>query len=119
LFNEGFYRDLAGGILEAFGRLFTSRVRLYVHATRDAIDGGVITADTLRVAPHLAHLLDHLRVNGLVRSLPCDERTLRTYSSEDVRMQICGGDPAWRDLVAPEVAARIEAAGAFGFTCDR
>jgi hypothetical protein len=119
LFNEGFYRDLAGGILEAFGRLFTSRVRLYVHATRDAIDGGVITADTLRVAPHLAHLLDHLRVNGLVRSLPCDERTLRTYSSEDVRMRICGGDPAWRDLVAPEVAARIEAAGAFGFTCDR
>jgi hypothetical protein len=118
LFNEGFYRDLAGGILEAYGRLFTKRVSMYVHATRDPIDGRVITADTLRVPSHLSHLLDHLRVNGLIRPLPCDEAELRTYSSEDVRARICGGDPTWRDLVAPEVAERIEKQGAFGFTCD-
>ena len=118
LFNEGFYKDLAGGILEAFGRLFTKRVWMYVQATRDPIDGRVITADTLRVAPHLSHLLDHLRVNGLIRPLPYDEARLRTYSSEDVRSRICGGDPSWRDLVTPEVAERIERQGAFGFTCD-
>ena len=118
LFNEGFYKDLAGGILEAYGRLFTKRVWMYVHATRDVIDGRVITADTLRVSQHLGHLLDHLRVNGLIRPLPCDESQLRTYSSEDVRARICGGDPTWRDLVAPEVAERIERQGAFGFTCD-
>ena len=78
----------------------------------------MITADTLRVSQHLGHLLDHLRVNGLIRPLPCDESQLRTYSSEDVRARICGGDPTWRDLVAPEVAERIERQGAFGFTCD-
>jgi hypothetical protein len=118
LFNEGFYKDLGGGILEAFGRLFTKQVWMYVHATRDAIDGRVITAETLRVAPHLSHLLDHLRINGLIRPLSCDESRLRTYSSEDVRARICGGDPSWRELVAPEVAERIEKLGAFGFTCD-
>jgi hypothetical protein len=118
LFNEGFYKDLSGGILEAFGRLFTRRVRLYVHPTRDAIDGRVITADTLRVAPHLAHLLEHLRANRFMRPLPCDEAALRTYSSDDVRARICSGDPAWKELVAPEVAAHIEAHGIAGFTCD-
>ncbi len=94
LFNEAHYRGLAGGILEAFGRLFTHGVRLYVQPTRDTIDGGVVTADTLRVAPHLAPLLEHLRANGLIRPLPCD--------------------PAWRELVVPEVAALIEARGYFG-----
>jgi len=118
LFNESHYRDLAGGILEAFGRLFTHRVRMYVHPTRDPVDGRVVTAESLRVAPHLAHLLDHLRVNGLVRPLARDEGDLRTYSSEDVRTRICSGDPAWKELVAPEVAARIESTGAFGFRCD-
>jgi hypothetical protein len=117
LFDERHYRDLSGGILEAFGRLFAHGVRLYVQPTRDAVDGRVVTADTLRVAPHLAHLLDHLRVNGLIRPLPCDEATLRTYSSEDVRMRICSGDPSWRELVTPTVAALIEDRGFFGARC--
>ena len=117
LFNESHYQHLEGGILEAFGRLFTHRVRLYVHPTRDMLDGRVITADTVTVAPHLTHLLEHLRVNGLIRALPCDESTLRTYSSEEVRSRICSGDPSWRDLVAPEVAAHIDRHGYFGARC--
>ena len=117
LFNESHYQHLDGGILEAFGRLFTHRVRLYVHPTRDMLDGRMITADTVTVAPHLTHLLEHLRVNGLIRGLPCDESALRTYSSEEVRSRICSGDPSWKDLVAPEVAAHIERYGYFGARC--
>jgi hypothetical protein len=117
LFNESHYQHLEGGILEAFGRLFTHRVRLYVHPTRDMLDGRVITADTVTVAPHLTHLLEHLRGNGLIRGLPCDESALRTYSSEEVRSRICSGDPSWRDLVAPEVAAHIDRHGYFGARC--
>jgi hypothetical protein len=108
VFNEGHYKGLQGGILEAFGRLFTHAVRLYVYPTRDVIDGRVITADTLQVSPHLVHLLDHLRVNALIRPLPCNEQSLRTYSSEEVRSRICSGDPSWKELVTPEVAAQIE-----------
>ena len=117
LFNDAHYRQLPGGILEAFGRLFTKSVRLYVQPTRDAIDGRVISADSLQVAPHHAHLLEHLRTNGLIRGLPCDPATLRTYSSEDVRSRICSGDPSWRELVAPEVATLIERQGYFGAEC--
>ena len=46
-----------------------------------------------------------------------DHDTLRTYSSEDVRSRICSGDPSWRDLVAPEVAALIDRHGYFGRSC--
>ncbi len=118
LFNESHYRDLGGGILEAFGRLFTHSVRLYVYPTRDPIDGRKITADTLKVAPHLSHLLQHLLANGLVQSIPCEDGALRTYSSEEVRSRICSGDPSWKDLVDPAVAKIIEATGYFGARCD-
>jgi hypothetical protein len=118
VFNEGHYRGLSGGILEAFGRLFTHAVRLYVYPTRDVIDGRVITAETLTVAPHLVHLLDHLRVNALIRPLHCNEQSLRTYSSDEVRSRICSGDPSWKELVAPEVAAQIEAKRYFSGRCE-
>ena len=118
LFNESHYRNLSGGILEAFGRLFTQAVRLYVQPTRDPIDGRVVTADTLHVAPHLGHLLDHLRVNGLIRPLPCDERSLCSYSSDEVRARICSGDPSWKELVTPEVADLIGRNGYFGGRCE-
>jgi len=113
LFNDAHYRTLAGGILEAFGRLFTKSVRLYVQPTRDVIDGRVVSADTLQVAQQHAHLLEHLRTNGLVKSLPGDPHTLRTYSSDEVRSRICSGDPSWRDLVAAEVATLIDRHGYF------
>ncbi len=118
LFNESHYRDLGGGILEAFGRLFTHAVRLYVYPTRDPIDGRKITADMLKVAPHLSHLLQHLLANGLVQSIPCEDGDLRTYSSEEVRSRICSGDPSWKDLVDPAVAKIIEATGYFAARCD-
>jgi hypothetical protein len=117
LFDERHYENLEGGILESFGRLFTHRVRLYVHPTRDPGDGRIITADTVDVPPHLVHLLQHLRVNGLVRGLPFDEGTLRTYSSEEVRTRICAGDPSWRGYVPAAVATQIDRHGYFGATC--
>ncbi len=118
IFDERHYAALPGGILEAFGRLFTNAVRLYVHPTRDAIDGRMMTVENLRVSPHLAPLLEYLRVNGLLNGLHCEEATLRTYSSDEVRDRICSGDPTWKDLVVPEVAALIESKGLFGGRCD-
>ena len=39
LFNEQYYAGLEGGILEAFGKLFTKDLRIYVYPLRDAATG--------------------------------------------------------------------------------
>src|ERR1700722_7536603 len=39
LFNEKYYTGLEGGILEAFGKLFTKDLRLYVYPLRDRATG--------------------------------------------------------------------------------
>src|SRR5262249_29880277 len=51
IFDEKYYTDLAGGILESFGRLFKNDLRLYVYPQLDPETGAVVTADDLRVAP--------------------------------------------------------------------
>ena len=49
LFDEMYYSDLDGGILEAFGRLLKHNVRIYVYPALDNHTGELIAADTLKV----------------------------------------------------------------------
>jgi len=57
LFEEKWYADLAGGLLEAFGRLFKNRVRLYVYPGGDAATGKIRTALEAKVTAEQKHLL--------------------------------------------------------------
>ncbi|MFM8468902.1 MAG: TonB-dependent receptor, partial [Limisphaerales bacterium] len=51
IFEEKYYGDLEGGILESLGRLFKNDLKLYVYPLRDDKTGALITAGNLRVAP--------------------------------------------------------------------
>src|SRR5437762_1890089 len=69
VFEEKYYTDLEGGILEAFGRLFKNDLRLYVYPFQDPTTGSIITAGNLRVAPHLRHLYSYLLENQFIQSI--------------------------------------------------
>jgi hypothetical protein len=56
LFDEKYYTDLSGGILESFGRMFKNDLKLYVYPLLESKTGSLITAANLRVAPNLRHL---------------------------------------------------------------
>ena len=49
LFDEMYYSDLDGGILEAFGRLLKHNVRIYVYPALDNSTGELVSAETLQV----------------------------------------------------------------------
>src|SRR6185369_118286 len=59
IFEEKYYADLEGGILESFGRLFKNALKLYIYPLKDPT-GAVITARNLSVAPNLQHLYAYL-----------------------------------------------------------
>ncbi len=108
IFEEKYYTDLEGGILESFGRLFKNDLKLYVYPFREAKTGALISAGNLRVAPHLRHLYSYLVENRLIESLrDYDERCLPIFS-RDVLAKIRAADPAWETMVPPAVAAMIK-----------
>lgn len=108
LFNETYYKDLEGGILESFGRLFKNDLKIYTYPQLDDATKSLITAGNLRVAPHLRHLYAYLVENRLIESLrDYDEACLPIQSREVLRL-LRAGDAAWEKLVPAPVADLIK-----------
>jgi hypothetical protein len=99
LFNEQYYAELPGGILQAVGSLFQAGVRLYVYPMRDEATGAVTTVESLRVAPHLRHLYVHLVENGLIVPIhQVNEDELHILPREALA-KIQSRDPSWEAMV--------------------
>jgi hypothetical protein len=53
IFDEKYYRDLSGGILEAFGKLFYKDLKVYMYPYKDEETGEFITSENLKVHPRM------------------------------------------------------------------
>ena len=114
ILDERYYTDLAGGILEAFGRLFKNKLRFYVCPGKDPDTGELVTAADLQVAPHLRHLYEYLLENGLIKSLTDINQDYLGYFSSDILEKIRCGDTSWEDMVPEEVGRMIRERELFG-----
>ncbi len=116
LFDPRFYEGLEGGILEAMGKLFSDNTHVYVYPAR--IDDRLISLDTVEVAPHLVHLLEHLVANdAMVPARYYNEEHLRIIPPE-VFKQINSGRPGWEDSVPEQVVEAIKSRRLYGYRGD-
>jgi hypothetical protein len=115
MFDESYYADLDGGILEAFGRMFKNDLKLYIYPVRETPGGAVMTARNLDIAPHLRHLHAHLLENRLIEDLrDCREEYLGIFARELLE-QIRSGNPAWEPQVPRRVVSMIRERRLFGW----
>ena len=105
LFEEKWYVQLDGGLLESLGRLFKNELRLYVYPGLDPGSGERRSAAQAAIAPHLRKLFEHLLDNGYIIPVKPTESLELRYSGTDIRAMIAAGDERWKELV-PEVVAR-------------
>jgi hypothetical protein len=114
LFDEKYYADLAGGVLESFGRLFKNDTRLYVYPLKDQKSGELATVSNLQVAPHLQKLYGHLVDRACILPLHGYDSECLGIFSRDVAKRIQAGDPSWESEVPPEIGEVIKRRGYFG-----
>ena len=69
IFDEKYYLNLEGGILEALGRMFKSGLKLYVYPMIDEETGELVTATKLEVAPNLRSLYRYLIDNEFIQEI--------------------------------------------------
>lgn len=113
IFDEQYYTDLAGGLLESLGRLFKGATKLYVYPYRDPQTGKLITAETMEVAPHLRHTCAQLRENRHIETVRnYNERYLPIYP-HNVLALIQGAAPAWEKVVPAQIVEIIKRDGWF------
>jgi hypothetical protein len=115
MFDESYYTDLDGGILEAFGRMFKNDLKLYIYPVREEAGGAIATAQNLEVAPHLRHLHAHLLQNGLVEDIRDYNQDYLSIFAREVLDQIRSGDRAWEQLVPARVVEMIRDRKLFGW----
>lgn len=114
LFEEKYYLELEGGILESFGRLFKNDLRLYVYPLLEK-DGTLVTVETLQVAPALRKLYGHLVDGGFIKPLDSFKQDCLRIFSRDVLVKIRAGDASWQEMVPEEVASMIKARRFLGY----
>ncbi len=115
IFDEKYYTELDGGILEGFGRLFKGPVKLYVYPMRRAPGGDVCAADSLEIAHKLKHLYSYVCENGFIEPIRDYQDDQLHVSPRDVLSEIQSGEPGWESLVPAHVAEMIKQQNLFGY----
>jgi hypothetical protein len=140
IFNEKYYENLPGGILESFGRLFRNAVRLYIYPMRqEAYDrylasghpaaaapasltahafaaNVLINARNVHIVDHLRNLYDHLLENHYIDCIVGFDPDILSIFSRDVLQRIKANDASWEKMVPAPVAAAIKKRRLFGYT---
>ena len=135
IFNEKYYDNLEGGILESFGRLFRNSVKLYIYPMRqEAYDmylqqdsGGhsltshafasnvLINAKNVKIVDNLSNLYAHLLENHYIDSIVGFDSSILNIFSRDVLRRIKERDPKWETMVPTPVVEAIKRRGLFGY----
>lgn len=116
IFDDKYYADLDGGILESFGRLFKNALKIYAYPQLEPTTGALVTASNLRTAPHLRHLYEFMLQNRFVEAVrDFDERCLGIYS-RDALARLRRGDPEWEEMVPPAAAELIKRRRLLGYS---
>lgn len=115
VFDEKYYRSLNGGMLEAFGILFTRDLKIYVYPSRPNKEADLVTLENMAIHPRVRPLYDYLTSNKrLVDIETYDPNVLHIFSKRVLNM-IREGEPGWEILVPPYVDNMIKDNKLFGF----
>jgi hypothetical protein len=115
VFDEKYYTELEGGILEGLGRLFQGHVRLFVYPTKESDGAEVTTSDRMEVKPELHHLYRHLVENDYIESIREFDHEDLHVTPGNVLQDIQSGNADWEKLVPPQAVAVIRAKSLFGY----
>ena len=115
LFDEKYYTQLDGGVLESFGRLFKNDLKIYCYPLKNHSTGELMTCNNLVFAPELQKLYGYLTDRGGINELDNYDPNCLKIFSRDVLDRIKKGDSTWEQMVPPPVAEVIKSKKYFGY----
>ena len=113
IFDDKYYRNLNGGILEAFGILFTRDLKIYLYPYQADANDTLLNSQNIPIHRRLRTLYDYLLTNGRIKDLNFKPNVLQIFSRdilEKIRMKKDG----WQDGVPDGVSEIIVKKKLFG-----
>ena len=115
VFEENFYSNLPGGILEAFGRGFGHNVKLFVYPAINVEDGELYELSNFQTESNLKGLFDFMVDNDKIVAFNNYNTKYLYILSDDVLSKIKAGASSWEEDVPTEVVKAIKFYELFGF----
>lgn len=117
IFKDKFYSDLRGGMLEAFGQLFGSNVKLYVYPAKGA-DGDFLTCKNFQLPASISPLFQYLIANDKFADLTDFDAGSLHIISDRVLELIKSGSDEWESMVPELVVKAIKEKCLFDYPCS-
>jgi len=113
--DKKYYINLRGGILEAIGKMFPEKMKLYLYPTVRSDTKEVITSKNITLADDVALLYQYLQTNRFIIELKSSISEQLHIKSEEVLKMIKEKNPEWENYVPMMVAQTIKEKRLFGF----
>ncbi|TNE55739.1 MAG: TonB-dependent receptor [Bacteroidetes bacterium] len=115
IFDERYYDNLPGGLLEAFGRGFGHNVKMLVYPANEVETGELYNLDNMNIPSHLKPLKMYLEANDKLEAIKEFDSRLLHILSDDVLSKIKVGAKSWQEDVPESVARAIKEMSLFGY----
>ncbi len=108
IFEEKYYDNLQGGILEAFGLGFGNNVKLYVYPAFDKTSNKLLQTNSLDLDTHLSGLMNYLKSCNKICDIDNADTSKMNIFSDEVLKMIYEQKEGWEKMVPKAVADRIK-----------
>ena len=115
IFNEQYYADLPGGIMEAFGKLFKKNVKVYLYPYLDKQKDILLTSKNLQVSDSVHELYKYFLYNGRIQDIMNYNRGYLDSYSRRILEKIANAEQDWENECPEGVADMIKDRGMFGY----
>ncbi|MBY0068028.1 TonB-dependent receptor [Empedobacter falsenii] len=115
IFNEQYYADLPGGIMEAFGKLFKKNVKVYLYPYLDKEKDILLTSKNLQVSDSVHELYKYFLYNGRIQDILNYNRGYLDSYSRRILEKIANAKQDWENECPEGVADMIKDRGMFGY----
>lgn len=116
IFDEKYYRNLSGGILEAFGKLFYRDLKVYMYPYHDQETGEYVNSENLKVHPRMKELYKFFKNNGRVIDIKDFNKDIMDIFSREVLKMIRQGKDGWEEMLPDGVSELIKQKRLFGYS---
>ena len=114
IFNEDYYKDIDGGILEAFGKMFHNKVKVYLYPISNN-DGQIINSTNLKLHPRMKDFYKFFKYNNKVIDLFDFEEKYLEIFSRDILKKIKNGEKGWTNQLPEGISEMIIKNKMFGY----
>lgn len=119
VFDEQYYSDLKGGVLEAFGTLFGHNVKLYVYPAKKGADKNELyTLDNFQLPQNLRKMFEYLLENDKLENIKGANIDNLHIVSDNVLAMIKSGEQGWEKMVPRKVSEAIKEKCLFDYPCE-